>query len=135
MENYALCFPDYGVIFKVVFSPHVGLCSPLKRQRSKQGRAARLKPQESAPWIKSALLAGVACAQKPLCTLVFVLLAGSWAGKCVTASTKAFGDFLKKSFMELQILKRPFYMRALCAAPFCVPLPPLPDDWVPFKLL
>lgn len=91
--------------------------------------------QESAPWIKSALLAGVACAHKPLCTLVFVLLARSWAGKCVTASTKAFGDFLKKSFMELQILKRPFYMRALCAAPFCVPLPPRPDDRVPFKLL
>lgn len=76
----------------------------MKRQRSKQGRAARLKPQESAPWIKpSALLAGVACAHKSLYTLVFVLLARSCAGKL--ASVEAFGDFLKKPFMKIQILK------------------------------
>lgn len=85
------------------------MCCPLRRQRNKQGRAARLKPQESSPWIKSsALIAGVACAHKSLYTLVFVLLARSGTGKCVTASVKAFGDFLKESFMELQILKRPF---------------------------
>lgn len=56
----------------------------------------------------SALLVGVACAHKSLYTLVLVLLARSWIGKCVTASMKAFGDFLKKSLIELQILQRPF---------------------------
>lgn len=107
----------------------------MKIQRSKQGRTARLKPQESASWIKFFCIAcRVVYAYKSLYTLVFVLLARRWAGTCVTASMKAFGDFLKKSSMELQIFEKVFLDESsLCCT--CVSLPPLPDDRVSFKLL
>jgi len=60
------------------------------------------------------------CIQSPLHLCVWCC----WVGECVTVSIKPFGDYLKKSSMELQLLEKAILDESFSC---CASLPPSPS--------
>lgn len=128
MENCALSFPGYSVIFKVFFSPlHKYVLSPeMTEEQARKGCPVKTTGKCSMDKVFCIARRGLHVHTNPSAPVRLVVLARCRVGKCATVSIKALGDFLKKSFTELQIFKKAILDESfLCCTSLCLsPSPP-----------